>query len=61
MRHHLSSGVGSAGDAHDDIVAQQSKDAIVYVTVRTFSGKLQQRPYVKHHREGQEGLNLKLL
>ena len=32
LRHHLV-GAGKGGGNHDDMVAQQSKDAIIYVTV----------------------------
>ena len=33
LRHHLVG--GGKGGNHDDLVAQQSKDAIIYVTVST--------------------------
>ena len=32
LRHHLVGAAGKGGN-HDDMVAQQSKDAIIYVTV----------------------------
>ena len=36
LRHHLVGAAGKGGN-HDDMVAQQSKDAIIYVTVSTIS------------------------
>ena len=43
LRHHLVGAAGKGGN-HDDMVAQQSKDAIIYVTVsiiesHTYYGK----------------------